>query len=93
MDFQLDADQLALQESMRAFCDGRMPAEKLHEIVGGFDAVLWGELSELGVFNLRQSEDQGGVGLGMADAVVVFAELGRRLVPGPLVLNWRLKNS
>jgi alkylation response protein AidB-like acyl-CoA dehydrogenase len=84
MDFQLDADQLALQESMRAFCDGRMPADKLHETVDGFDAALWRELAELGVFNLRQSEDDGGVGLGMADAVIVFAELGRRLLPGPL---------
>jgi alkylation response protein AidB-like acyl-CoA dehydrogenase len=37
------------------------------------------------VFSLRQPETRGGVGLGMADAVLVFSELGRRLVPGPLV--------
>ena len=39
----------------------------------------------MGVFGLRLAEDEGGVGLGTADGVLVFAELGRRLVPGPLV--------
>ena len=37
------------------------------------------------MFSLRVSEDDGGVGLGMAEAALVFAELGRALVPGPLV--------
>ena len=39
----------------------------------------------MGVFSLRLPEAQGGVGLGMAEAVLVFAELGRRVVPGPLL--------
>jgi alkylation response protein AidB-like acyl-CoA dehydrogenase len=72
---------------VRSFCDGRLPVEALHDLAtkGGFDAALWREVAQLGVFSLRQSERDGGVGLGSADAVVVFAELGRRLVPGPLV--------
>ena len=51
----------------------------------GFDRALWDELAEMGVFALRVSEEEGGIGLGFADAVLVFTELGRRLVPGPLV--------
>jgi len=39
----------------------------------------------MGIFSLRLGEDEGGVGLGWADAVLVFEELGRALVPGPLV--------
>jgi alkylation response protein AidB-like acyl-CoA dehydrogenase len=39
----------------------------------------------MGVFSLRLPEAEGGVGLGMAEAVLVFAELGRRFVPGPLL--------
>jgi alkylation response protein AidB-like acyl-CoA dehydrogenase len=72
---------------VRAFCDGRLPVEALHDLAtkGGFEAGLWREVAELGVFSLRRPESEGGVGLGSADAVVVFAELGRRLVPGPLV--------
>jgi len=86
MDFRLSEDQKALQQGVRSFCDGRLPLETLHDLAQkrGFDAALWKEVAELGVFSLRLAESAGGVGLGSADAVVVFAELGRRLVPGPL---------
>jgi alkylation response protein AidB-like acyl-CoA dehydrogenase len=72
---------------VRSFCEGRVPAEALPDLAkrGGFDRALWRELAELGVFGLRLPESEGGVGLGSADAVLVFEELGRRLVPGPLV--------
>ena len=40
-----------------------------------------------GVFSIRPSEQHGGLGLGMAESVVVFEELGRALVPGPLVAS------
>ena len=87
MDFQLTEDQEALREGLRSFCDGRVSLDVLRELEGkgAFDRELWSELAEMGVFNLRLAESQGGVGLGSADAVLVFAELGRRLVPGPLV--------
>jgi alkylation response protein AidB-like acyl-CoA dehydrogenase len=87
VDFQLDEDQLALREGLRSFCDGRVPADALPELekAGGIDRELWGELAEMGVFSLRLAEDAGGVGLGSADGVIVFCELGRRVVPGPLV--------
>lgn len=87
MDFQLSEDQLALREGLRSFCEGRVPADRLPELekTGGLDRELWSDLAEMGVFSLRLSEDAGGVGLGTADAVIVFAELGRRVVPGPLV--------
>ena len=84
MDFQRSDDQRALQEGIRAFCDGRVSLEALRALEEKFDRALWGELAEMGVFSLRQPESRGGVGLGMADAVLVFSELGRRLVPGPL---------
>ncbi len=87
MDFQLSPDQEALQQGIRSFCDGRVPVEKLRELERGFDRALWRELAEMGVFNLRLPEADSGVGLGAADAVLVFAELGRRLVPGPLIFT------
>jgi alkylation response protein AidB-like acyl-CoA dehydrogenase len=87
VDFQPTEDQKALSEGIRRFCVERMPADRLPELAksGGFDRALWKELAEMGVFSLRLPEAQGGVGLGHADAVLVFEELGRRLVPGPLV--------
>jgi alkylation response protein AidB-like acyl-CoA dehydrogenase len=85
VDFQLSEDQHALRAGIRSFCDGRVSIDALRELEKGFDRSLWGELAEMGVFSLRLAESAGGVGLGSADAVIVFAELGRRLVPGPLV--------
>jgi alkylation response protein AidB-like acyl-CoA dehydrogenase len=86
VDFQLTEDQEALKDGLRSFCEGRVAADQLPELEksGGFDRDLWGELAEMGVFGLRLPEADGGVGLGTADGVLVFAELGRRLVPGPI---------
>lgn len=86
MDFRLTEDQVALQSGIRSWCEGQLPLERLAELAKGepFDRKLWSGLAEMGVFGLRAPESEGGVGLGLADAVLVFAELGRRLVPGPI---------
>lgn len=88
MNFQLTEDQEALRDGIRSFCDGRIGIEQLLEVEKeGFDRELWGELAEMGVFGLRIAEAEGGVGLGTADAVLVFEELGRCLAPGPLLFS------
>jgi len=87
MNFQPTEDQKALRETIRSFVADKVPNERFPDLEKskGFDRDLWGELAEMGVFALRLSEDEGGVDLGFSDAVLVFEELGRRLVPGPLV--------
>ncbi len=49
------------------------------------DRAGWVELADAGVFALRLDEAPGGLGLGCAAAAVVFEELGRALVPGPIL--------
>ncbi|MGW6543922.1 acyl-CoA dehydrogenase family protein [Streptomyces massasporeus] len=49
------------------------------------DRVLWRALADLGFFALRMPEADGGIGLGLPEAVLLFEEAGRALVPGPLV--------
>jgi alkylation response protein AidB-like acyl-CoA dehydrogenase len=87
VDFELTDDQVALQEGIRSFCDGRFPMAEVRALaeVGGVDRGHWQELAEMGVFSLRLSEADGGVGLSWADTALAFEELGRALVPGPLV--------
>jgi len=87
VDFRVNAEQKALQEGVRSFCDGRITVETLREREGkgGFDRSLWTELAQLGVCNLRRPEERGGLGLGGVEAALVFEELGRCLAPGPLV--------
>lgn len=87
MDFELSSDQVDLQEGVRKLCEGRfsMAAVRGLEESDGYNAGLWRDLADAGVFNLRVPEADGGVGLGMAEAALVFEELGRACVPGPLV--------
>ncbi len=70
-------DQLELQRGVRELLAARLPLDRLP---AGFDPALWRELETTGVFGLRTD-----LGLGLADAVLVFEELGRAGVPGPLV--------
>jgi alkylation response protein AidB-like acyl-CoA dehydrogenase len=88
MDFLPTEDQEALRAGVREICNDAFPRERLGELAAtgaGFDPALWQTLKELGVFGLLLPESEGGLGLGLADAVLVFEELGRALVPGPLV--------
>jgi alkylation response protein AidB-like acyl-CoA dehydrogenase len=88
MDFLPTEDQEALRAGVREICADAFPRERLGELAAsgaGFDPKLWATLGELGVFGLRLAESEGGLGLGLAEAVLVFEELGRALVPGPVV--------
>jgi alkylation response protein AidB-like acyl-CoA dehydrogenase len=88
MDFELSSDQESLQEGVRAFVEGRVPLDAVRELEAAgarVDRSLWAELGEMGVFSIALPEDQGGLGLGVAEAALVFEELGRGIVPGPFV--------
>lgn len=94
-------DQRALAAGLRDLLQHRFPLAHVQALADGaafdpdtasapagggtFDPEGWAALAEAGVFSLRVPEGAGGVGLGMAEAVLVFEELGRALVPGPLV--------
>jgi alkylation response protein AidB-like acyl-CoA dehydrogenase len=87
MDFELSADQEDLQQGVRKLCTGVFPMAIVRslEAHGGLERGLWRQLADAGVFSLRLPENAGGVGLGSADAALVFEELGRAVVPGPLL--------
>ena len=86
MDFQLDDDQLALQRHVAAFCAARWPLERVAERpTGVLDRAAWRELVELGAVSVLVDEGRGGLGLGTVAAAVLFEQLGRHLVPGPLL--------
>lgn len=90
MDFELTVDQESLQEGIRAFLDGRFSLDTVRtiEVAGHLDRDRWRELGETGVFSLTLPETDDGLGLGISEATLVFEELGRALVPGPLVATF-----
>nr|WP_274598910.1 acyl-CoA dehydrogenase family protein [Streptomyces albus] len=82
-------DQLALRRGMRELLAARFGREALREAVEapGIDRVLWRALGEAGLFSLRADEEEGGAGAGLPEAVLLFEEAGRALLPGPLVAS------
>ncbi|MFF3862383.1 acyl-CoA dehydrogenase family protein [Streptomyces sp. NPDC002209] len=88
MDFRLTEEQQDLRAGVRDLLAGRYGREALRASVdsgGALDRGLWRELGGAGFFALRLPEVDGGVGLGLPEAVLVFEEAGRALLPGPLV--------
>ncbi|MYW19595.1 acyl-CoA dehydrogenase, partial [Streptomyces sp. SID2955] len=88
MRFRLTDDQRALRTGVRELLARRFGREALRAAVdtpGRLDRALWRALGEAGFFALRLPEADGGVGLGLPEAVLAFEEAGRALLPGPLV--------
>jgi alkylation response protein AidB-like acyl-CoA dehydrogenase len=86
MNFRVNEEQRALQAGVRRFCAEQFGLDVLRRLEGrAVDRALWSALGELGVFSLHLPESAGGAGLGVPEVVLVFEELGRALVPGPLV--------
>ncbi|MCB4822351.1 acyl-CoA dehydrogenase family protein [Roseicella aerolata] len=51
----------------------------------GFDAGLFRQMGEMGWIGLRVPEEMGGAGLGVGEMCALAEELGRGLVPEPLI--------
>lgn len=91
MDLELSDDQVALRDELRRFLADRCPSDVRRAAMalpGAVDRELWRSLAGMGVFTLTQPEADGGVGLGMAEAAIVFEELGRAAVPGPVIATF-----
>ncbi|MFZ0248297.1 MAG: acyl-CoA dehydrogenase family protein, partial [Acidimicrobiales bacterium] len=87
MDFRVSEAQRELADGVRAMLAGRLPLDKIRAREGEervVDADDWAALGDIGIFSLTLPEPAG-IGLALSDAAVVFEELGRALVPGPLV--------
>lgn len=82
MDFWLSDDERDLQDGIRSFLRGRFPIDVVREreehAGGVIDLARWRELADTGVFTIATD-------MGMRAAALVFEELGRALVAGPLV--------
>jgi alkylation response protein AidB-like acyl-CoA dehydrogenase len=84
-----DAAELdALRSSMRRVLSEHASREHLQRYVKStelYDKALWGEAGELGWLALSVPEGDGGLGLGMSGAAILYEELGRSLAPVPVL--------
>ncbi len=87
MDFNFSDDQEQLRDAVRRWVDKGYDFERRRAIVerdGGFSREAWDELAGLGLTGLYIPEDDGGLGMGPVEGMVVMEELGRGLVLEPL---------
>ncbi|MFO6420066.1 acyl-CoA dehydrogenase family protein [Hylemonella sp. W303a] len=86
MDFDFSDDQEQLRDAVRKWVGRAYGFERRRNIVkeGGFSGEAWGELAELGLTGLYIPEDDGGLGMGPIEGMVVMEELGRGIVLEPL---------
>ncbi len=86
MDFDFSDDQEQLRDAVRKWVDKgySFDRRRVTEKAGGFDRAAWNELAELGLCGLYVPEDDGGLGMGPTEGMVVMEELGRGIVLEPL---------
>ena len=91
MDFELDDEQTALRDAVRALLKVYEPAtsaDRRRTVTGtdpGYDEDLWRRMAEMGLLGLPFEEQDGGMGAGPAEVALVAEEIGRVLAPEPYV--------
>ena len=89
--FAATEDHELFRSTVRSFLEHDAPLSTVRSWIDesdGFDAAWWRRAAEIGVTTLLVSEDAGGgslSGRGLEDLLVVAAEMGRLVSPGPLV--------
>jgi alkylation response protein AidB-like acyl-CoA dehydrogenase len=86
----LTEEQEFLQRTAREFVTGKSSFKRLRSLRddrdgGGFSRELWAEMAQLGWLGIVIPESHGGAGLGWTELMVVMEELGRGLMPEPMV--------
>ncbi|WP_067463837.1 acyl-CoA dehydrogenase family protein [Nocardia amamiensis] len=88
MDFDLTDEQVMLRDTVRDLLARTYDAESRLKITDsdlGWSRDVWRQLAELGVLGLSFAEEDGGVGAGPVETMVVLEEVGRRLAPEPIL--------
>jgi alkylation response protein AidB-like acyl-CoA dehydrogenase len=88
VEFALDDDQQALQQTVKAFLAEQAPSAAVRSWIDGERGVpddLWGRMADLGWLGLLAPTEQGGSSAGLLEMMVVLEEMGRVPLPGPFL--------
>lgn len=90
MELILNDEQRLLDQSARNFMKNASPVTRMRALRDdkeslGYDKAIFKQMAELGWAYILFPEEQGGMGLGMADMVVVMEALGTGLAPEPFL--------
>ena len=90
MDFTLSEEQQLLQDSARKFLQDNFDIEKRRGRArqgDNLNADIWAQFAELGFLAMPFSEEDGGLGGGVVESMLLNEELGRALVLEPYLAN------
>ena len=86
----LNEQQEILKRTAREFLEAECPTSLVREIEAGergYSPELWKKMSELGWLGMALPPEHGGGGGNLVDQVVLFEELGRAIVPSPILTS------
>jgi alkylation response protein AidB-like acyl-CoA dehydrogenase len=90
MNLEPSQEQAAIAAVTDEYLSRELPMARLRELAADVDGPAiddrtWQRCAELGWLALGLTESAGGVGLGLAEEVMLFREFGRHLAPGPFL--------
>ena len=88
MNFALSEEQQMLQSMAKEFVSRESSLRRIRELREdpvGFSPQVWKKMADLGWLGMLFPESVGGQGMGMVETVVVMEELGRGLMPEPML--------
>jgi alkylation response protein AidB-like acyl-CoA dehydrogenase len=90
MNFDLTEEQKILVDTVAKFVRDDSPVErfrKLRESERGWDTATWARMGEMGWLGVAFPEEQGGFGGRFLDLALILEQLGRGLVPEPIIAS------
>jgi alkylation response protein AidB-like acyl-CoA dehydrogenase len=88
MDLRFTETQEILKKMARDFLTTECPktlVRKLEQSNEGYSPDIWKKMADLGWMGLIIPEEYGGMGYAFQDLVVLLEEIGRNILPGPLI--------
>jgi alkylation response protein AidB-like acyl-CoA dehydrogenase len=90
MELVLNEEQTMLDQTARNFIKDNSPVTRMRKLRDEGDPLcysrdMWKKMAELGWTSILFSEEDGGMGLGMAEVILVTEALGRGLAPEPFL--------
>ncbi|MDC1294937.1 acyl-CoA/acyl-ACP dehydrogenase [Myxococcota bacterium] len=90
MNFDLTEEQQMIQDQAAKFVAAESPVSrfrKLREDEIGWDKAMWAKMAEQGWLSIAIPEEQGGFGGSFLDMAIILEQLGRGLVPEPMIAS------